>query len=147
MTLKRATRAAQWPLTSEFTFEPANDSVVDINGVTKALNVFGTAIVFDAINLPAGAVVVGGEVVTEVAGAGSTAFTTIVGDSDTANRYMASTDKVAAGRTALTLTGYVGQGENVRVSFLPTVANATAGKITIRVAFIIRGKGNEVIPN
>jgi hypothetical protein len=60
---------------------------------------------------------------------------------------MASTDKVAAGRTALTLTGYVGLGENVRVSFTPTVANATAGKITIRVAFIIRGKGNEVIPN
>lgn len=138
-----ATRGAQWPLVAEFVFNPATDSVIDINGGVKDLNVFGTAIVFDAINMPTNAVVIGGEVVTEIAGAGSTAFTVSVGDINSATRYLAATDRVAAGRSALTLTGYLGVGENIRISFTPTVANATAGRIVLRVQYVIRNKMNE----
>lgn len=138
-----ASRGAQYPLVAELVLNMATDSVVDINGVTRDLKTFGTAIVFDAILLPPKAVVLSGEVTTEVAVSGSTAVNVIVGDSAVANRYLASTDKVAAGRTALVPTGYVGLGEQIRVSITPTVADATAGTISIRVAYAIRDRINE----
>jgi len=75
---------------------------------------------------------------------GSTAYNVKVGDSVNDARYLASTDRVAAGRTALTVTGFVGGGEQVRVTVAPTVADATAGKITVRVSYIIRNRVNEV---
>lgn len=138
-----ATRGSQYPLVAELVLNLATDSVVDINGVTRDLKTFGTAIVFDAILLPPKAVVLSGAVTTEVAASGSTAVNVVVGDSAVANRYLASTDKVAAGRTALVPTGYVSLGEQVRVSITPTVADATAGTISIRVEYAIRDRVNE----
>ena len=49
----------------------------------------------------------------------------------------------AAGRTALVPTGYVGNGEQIRVTVAPTVAAATAGKVTVRVQYIVRNRVNE----
>jgi hypothetical protein len=146
MAKKIATRSAQWPLLAEFYWN-YNDTVVDINGATKDLSVFGTAIVFDAINLPPGAIVQGGELVTETAGTGSTAFTMSVGDSGSIVRYLGATDKVAAARTALVPTGYVGTGENIRLSITPTVATATAGKWSLKVWYAMRDKANETVPS
>ena len=115
----------------------------NVSGADDNFNVVGSH-VFDAILLPTNAIVVGGEVVTETAVSGSTAYNVKVGDSVNDARYLASTDRVAAGRTALTVTGFVGGGEQVRVTVAPTVANATAGKITVRVSYIIRNRVNEV---
>jgi hypothetical protein len=142
---RTSSRAAQWPLLAEFYFN-FDDSVVDVNGASKPLNVFGSAIVFDAINLPVGAIIQGGEVVTEVAVVGSTAYTVSVGDSANIARYLAATDKTAAGRTVLVPTGYVSQGENIRLSVTPTVANPTAGRVSLRVWYSIRDRANETYP-
>lgn len=139
----RATRSAQYPLTAEFTLN-YNDTVTDINGVLQTLSTVGSYTV-DAINLPVGAILVGGDVTTETAFTGSTAFNITIGDSASSNRYLAATDKTTAARTALTLTGYVGQGENLRVVINPTVATVTAGKLTIRVQYIVRGRANEAV--
>lgn len=98
-------RAAQTVLSAEFTFEFA-DTMKDVNGVTKDFKTVGTH-VFDAINLPPRATVVGGEVVTETAVTGSTAYNVSVGDSGSATRYLGVTNKLSAGRTALVPTGYV----------------------------------------
>ena len=143
MAQKLATRGGQYPITAEFTFDVANDTMKNVSGADDNFNVVGSH-VFDAILLPTNAIVVGGEVVTETAVSGSTAYNVSVGDSGSATRYLGATDKVAAGRTALVPTGFVGGGEQLRVTVAPTVADATAGKITVRVSYIIRNRVNEV---
>ena len=136
-----ASRGAQYPLVAEFTFN-FDDTMVDINGALKDFKTVGSTVV-DAINLPTGAIVTGGEVVTETAVGNSTAYNVSVGDSDKAGRYLGATDHVAAGRTPLVPTGYVGNGEPIRVTVAPTVADATAGKVTVRVQYIVRNRVNE----
>ena len=138
-------RAAQTVLSAEFTFEFA-DTMLDVNGVLKDFKTVGSTVV-DAINLPPRAIVVGGEVVTETAVTGSTAYNISVGDSVSATRYLGATDRTAAGRTALVPTGYVGNGENLRVTVAPTVAASTAGKVTVRVQYIMRDRWSETVPN
>lgn len=140
-----ATRGAQQVLSAVFTFN-FDDTMKDVNGVLKDFKTVG-ANVFDAINLPQGAIVVGGDVVTETAVSGSTAYNIKVGDSASDNRYLGTTDKVGAGRTALVPTGYVGLGEQLRVTVTPTVADATAGKVSVRVEFVIRNRVTEAYTN
>lgn len=136
-----ASRGAQYPLVAEFTFN-FDDTMVDINGVLKDFKTVGSTVV-DAINLPTGAIVIGGEVVTETAVGGSTAYNVSVGDSGNATRYLSATDCATAGCTPLVPTGYVGNGEQIRVTVAPTGANATAGKVTVRVQYIVRNRVNE----
>ena len=138
-------RAAQTVLSAEFTFEFA-DPVKDVNGVTKDFKTAGSTVV-DAINLPPRAIVVGGEVVTETAVTGSTAYNVSVGDSGSATRYLGVTNRLTAGRTPLVPTGYVGDGENLRLTVAPTVAEATAGKVTVRVQYIMRDRWSETVTN
>lgn len=138
-------RAAQTVLSAEFTFEFA-DTMVDVTGATKDFKTVGTH-VFEPINLPPRATVISGEVVTETAVTGSTAYNISVGDSASATRYLGVTNKLTAGRTALVPTGYVGNGENLRVTVNPTVADATAGKVTVRVQYIMRDRWSENITN
>jgi hypothetical protein len=142
MTHKLAARGGQYPITAEFTFDVANDTMKNTSGVEDNFKAVGSH-VFDAILLPTGATVIGGEVVTETAVSGSTAYDVSVGDSGNATRYLDVTDKTAAGRTALTLTGYVGSGESIRLTVAPTGSDATAGKLTLRVSYVIRNRMNE----
>lgn len=141
-----ANRAAQWPLMAEFTFN-FDDTIVDINGVEKD---FGKTeahdVVASIINLPEGAVVVGGEIVVETAGVGPTVYTASLGDSVLATRYANAVDLKTAARTALTLTGYR-TSENLRLTINSTVAAASAGKATVRVMFTMPNRQNETIPN
>ena len=136
MAQKLATRGGQYPITSEFTFDVANDTMKNTSGVDDNFKVVGSH-VFDTILLPNNATVVSGEVVTETAVSGSTAYNVSVGDSGSATRYLGVTDKVAAGRTALVPTGFVGGGEQIRVTVAPTVADATAGVADVIVSYIL----------
>ena len=136
-----ATRGMQYPLFAEFTFT-FDDTMVDIAGVTKDFLTVGSTVV-DCINLPVNAVVVSGSVTTETAVGGSTAYNVSVGDSASTTRYLGVTNRVAAGTTPLVPTGYVSLGEQIRVTVTPTVADATAGKVTVRVEYIIRNRVNE----
>lgn len=146
MALLKATRNAQWPLMAEFTFN-FDDTMVDINGVTKNFKTFGGNPVVDAINLPANATVIGGELIVETAYTGTTVATVSIGDSASATRYGSTVNLMSAARTALTLTGFRGAGENLRLTFNLTVADATAGKATVRVLYTIQGRSNEVQTN
>ena len=157
-----AARTSQNLQEAEFTFN-FSDWVVDkVDGTKKTLGSTVAAsadpsepaltgpvantVVFDALNLPEGAVVVGGELVVETAGVGPTAYTLKLGDSVNDARYLASTSLLSAARAALLLTGFRAS-ENVRATLAYTVANATAGKATVRVLFVLPGKANEAIPN
>jgi len=140
-----ATRGAQWPLMAEFTFT-IGDTMTNASGTADAFASVASH-AFDIINLPYGAVVVGGDVVTETAFTGSTAYNVIVGDSTSTNRYLTTTDKTTAARTALVPTGYVSDGAAIRLTVTPTVATATAGKMTVRVLYTVRGRMNEAQTN
>lgn len=138
-----AARAAQYPLMAEFTFN-FDDTMTDVGGTLKDFKTVGSA-VFEVIPLPINAVVVSGDVVTETAVTGSTAYNISVGDSGSATRYLGATDRVAAGRTALVPTGFRGAGENIRITVAPTVGASTAGKVTVRVLYTIKDRGQEVV--
>lgn len=143
-TLKKS-RGSQAIQSVEFVWF-VTDDMLNPSGVSKT---FGSgevaALAFDVIGLPMNAVVVGGDVTTETAVTGSTAYNVIVGDSGTTNRYLGTTDKTAAGRTALVPTGFVNASAlPVRVTVTPTVAVSTAGKLRLRVDFIIRDRAAEV---
>ena len=142
MTKLIAARGSQYPLVAEFTFN-FDDTIVDVNGVTKDFKTVGTTVA-DVINLPTGAIVIGGEVVTEVAIGTSVTYKIKVGDANSATRYLGETDKKSAARTALTPTGYVGNGEQIRISVEPGTDPATAGRVTVRVQYVVRDRVNEV---
>ena len=150
MPLIQATRGAQPVMSAEFAFS-FNDTMRDVNGVVKTFgSVFGDAGVFDAINLPLGAVVVGGELIVETAGVGPTAYTAAIGHSGSATAFLAATDLKATAGTRVALTGLglqANDGKNVRVTIASTVANASAGKFRLRVNFTIDGRITEVNPN
>lgn len=142
----KTARGCQYPLVAEFTFN-FDDTMVDVAGATKDFKTVGTSAVVNAIHLPVGAVVLGGEVVTDTAITGSTAYNISVGDAASAVRYLGATDRVAAGRTALVPTGFRTDGADLQVTVAPTVTAATAGKVTVRVEFMIEGRANEVVTN
>lgn len=140
-----ATRGAQPVMLAEFTFN-FDDTMENVSGALVDFKTVGTVVV-EPINLPNDAVVVGGEVITETAVTGSTAYNISVGDSVSATRYLGATNRVAAGRSALVPTGYRTGGLNIRVTVNPTVAAATAGKVTVRVQYVTAGRVTEVNPN
>ena len=142
MSVLKSTRMAQWELSASFTFS-VGDTMVNTAGASDEFASV-TAHIFDVIALPTNAVVTGGQVITETAFVGPTAYNVTVGDSTLADRYLGTTDKVLAGLTALVPTGYVGIGQNIRLTVTPTDAPATAGKFTVRIKYIVVGRANEV---
>lgn len=148
MALKQATRGAQPVMSAEFTFG-FDDTMKDVAGVTKTFGAaFADAGVFDAINLPLGAVVVGGELIVETAGVGPTAYTVAIGHSGNATAFLAATDLKTAARTALTGLGLAANdGKNLRITIASTAANASAGKFRLRVNYTTDGRITEVNPN
>lgn len=157
-----ASRTAQWPLTQSFTFDVStavDDKMATVVGnviggaspsfqaTTQSIGGFyaGVAQIYEIAPLPVGAIITAGELVVETAVAGPTASTITIGDSGNAARYLGSTSLKTAGRTELVPTGYVGNGENIRITVTNTVAPATAGKVAIRITYVVNGRSNEII--
>ena len=162
---KLANRVAQNVMSQEFTFE-WNDWVIDsADGAKKTLGStaalskdpaesgltgpVANTITFDALPMPVGAVLVGGEVIIEAAYAGSTAATLTLGIAGSLTNILASNDLKAAAntRTALLLSAALtcNSGQNIRATIAYTVANATAGKVRVRVLYTIDGRANEMV--
>lgn len=142
MGIKRIpTRATQWPLTAEFVID-FDDTMKDVNGANTTFSDVATK-VLEVIPLPPGAVVLYGAVTTEIGYTGGTVSVT-VGDSGNATRYLGATDRTAAGRTALVPTGYVGNGENIRAAVTVAGGALTAGRLSLHLTYIVRGRQNEV---
>ena len=157
-----AARTAQYMLAADFNFN-YNDYVTDtVSGskvtmgstvaladpssvVTGLTGAAANTVVFDAIPMPPGAVITGGEVIVETAYAGSTAATLSVGIAGSTTVFANAVDLKTAARTALTLTAPLtcNAGANVRLTMAYTVANATAGKVRVRLQYTIDGKANE----
>ena len=158
-----ATRTTQRIQTAEFAFnfsDYVTDSVA-LNKVTLGSTVavadpagavaglagaVANTITFDAIPMPVGAVIMGGAVIVETAVAGSTAYTVSLGTAGNLTTLASAVDGKTAGRTALTLTSPMlsNGGQNLRATIAYTVANATAGKVRLRVDYTIDGKADDV---
>ncbi len=144
MSVLKATRGAQYPLVAEFTFN-FDDTMVNTAGNTVdfgASNLGGAAGSFDIINLPPNAIVVGGDISTDIA-FDTAGFDVIVGDSVDPDRYHATADLKALGRVPLLNTGYLSVGNKVRLNFTSDDV-CTTGRMTIRVMYITRNRVNEV---
>lgn len=135
-------RGLQYPLVAEFTFN-LTDTFTMTDGVTRAFGAAGGATIADVIALPPGAVVVGGDIAVEAPSNDSSTATVAVGDSASANRYLAATSIKSAARTALTLTGFRGAGEDIRMTFANAGGDATAGTVSLRVQYIVQNRTNE----
>lgn len=157
-----AARTAQYPLAKEFAFGFDNFVVDSVDLTKKTLGatpatstdpteagLLGPAantITFDAISLPPGAVITGGDVIVETAYVGPTAATVSLGIAGSLTALAAAVDLKTAGRTALTLTAPLvsNAGQNLRATIAYTVANATAGKARLRVVYTVDGRSQEV---
>ena len=143
---KIASRTAQYVLAAEFVFNYNDKSLDAVTGGVKTYGaVFGDNIVFDAIPLPLGAVVINGSLIVDVAGVGPAPYTVSVGSAANPTDLLAATDLTVKGRTPLTGLGLAhNDGSNVRITINSAAANATAGKFRICVEYTIDGRTNEV---
>lgn len=120
----------QSPLVAEvaFTFEDL------VSAVAKA-----------AADLPAGATVVGGEVIIDTAWNTGTTDVLDVGDGDDPNRYSASAINLkVAGRTALTLTGYkYAAADTVDLTKTAVGTAPTQGAGRLHLNYILSGRASE----
>jgi hypothetical protein len=99
---------------------------------------------FDIIDLPVNSVVVGGEIVVETAFATSTLASMSLGDSSSTTRYSTTLDLKTAARTAIGITGFRNSsGLAIRGTFNVTAADSTAGKVTVRVLYVIKDRADE----
>lgn len=138
------TRGAQYPLVAEFTFN-FDDTMVNTAGNSVdfgAANLGGAAGSFDIINLPPNAIVIGGDISTDIA-FDTAGFDVIVGDSVDTDRYHATADLKGLGRVPLLVTGYLGVGNKIRLNFTSDDV-CTTGRMTVRVLYLIRGRVQEV---
>lgn len=162
---KLATRSAQWPLAAEFIVNHNEWAVDSVSGVKKtvcstvALSTdpnepsltAGTDLVFDAIQLPLGAHIVSGTVQVETAFNGTGTNTMSVGIAGAATAFTTTTNMETTGITAFTMTTTLpltcNAGQAIRLTFANGGADATAGRVRVRVLYTIDHKANEVTPN
>ena len=158
----QASRSAQYILEQDFIFNHNMWVVDSVDGAKKTLGStvalstdpaeplltgpVANAIVFDCMPMPPGAVITGGMMFVETAVTGSTAYTVSLGIAGSTTALLNAQSALSAGRTALTLTAplVAANGQNLRATIAYTVANATAGRIRLRVEYTIDGRANEV---
>lgn len=101
---------------------------------------YGTA--EPAIDVPGGAIVIGGDITVVDPWNSATTATLKLGDKADDDRYTAAAvDLKTAGRTALTLTGHKHVGiESLLVLLAQTGAAATKGELRITVQYITAGR-------
>lgn len=99
-----------------------------------------TATAYDALDLPVGAVVTGGDLVVTTAWNSTTASLQI-GDVTLASRYSGAVDLKAAARTALTVTGFTHTAvEKVLKGANIITGTATAGAARLSVTYYVKGR-------
>ena len=101
-----------------------------------------TATVYAAMDMPANAVVIGGDLTVTTAWNTATTATLSVGDVTLATRYATTVDLKTAARTALTVTGFTVTGTQPVINGTTAYvgAAATAGAARLRVDYIIKGR-------
>lgn len=102
-----------------------------------------------AVKLPAGARVIGGEVVITEVFNSTTSDGIDVGDGDDPNRYSSTAvNGQALGRTALTLSGYKYTApDTIDLTWASGGGTPTTGAGVLIVQYVMDGRANEVVPD
>lgn len=100
-----------------------------------------TATFYEAIDLPVGAIITGGDLTVTTAW-NSTTATLQVGDVTLASRYSGAVDLKVLGRTALTVTGFTHTAveKSLRGANIIT-GTATTGAARLTVTYFVKGRG------
>ena len=102
-----------------------------------------TGVAAAAVELPGGAIVVGGAVTVITAFNSGTSDVLDVGDSVSANRYLNDGNIHTAGRIPLVPTGYVmPNAGDVSVTLTAVGAAATAGSVRLEVEYVVEGRAS-----
>jgi len=151
MALIKPTRGAQYVVCSEYAFN-FNDTVVDINGVTKQFGAgaIAEAPVADIINLPPFTEVLLVQTAVVTQGVGPSAYTIDLGVAGTTTAFAVASSLLGASGTkvagALTNPRAASGGLNVRLTMVDSVAVATAGSFRVSLLWKSDGKMNEATP-
>jgi hypothetical protein len=113
------------------------EAIIDIGFADPVA--YGTA--ENAINLPANAIVIGGDLTVTTAWNSATSASLTLGDAGSANRYGNTIDLKTLARTALTVTGYKHTVQEWLKANLAQVGAATAGAARLRVTYVVQGRG------
>ena len=138
MTAKKPARGGQYALVAEFAFDVAKDTMLDNTGALADFKSAG-ARVFPIIDLPVGASIFTGEIITPVAISGSSSYEvtlTLDGQALGGAKDIVSSTKHSVGG-ALTPSS----GAPMLMSVAITGA-ATAGVVVVRVIYTIAGRVN-----
>lgn len=139
MAAKKPARGGQYALVAEFTFDVAKDTMLDNTGALVDFKSAGTR-VFPIIDLPVGASIFAGEVLTPVAISGSTSYkvSLVVDDQLLVNE----ADMVSATRAFVDGTIAPSSGAPMLMA-VDITGEATAGVVVVRVIYTIAGRVNE----
>lgn len=148
-TIKK-TPGAQTVLAADFTFGyttggsdgVASDGILATNGAVVLVSA-AAATVFDVLNIPVGAQVVGGDLNVITAVTTTATATAAIGDSGSASRYLGATSIKSAARTVLVPTGYISQGEPLRVTIANADGTGAVGKVKVTILFTMTGRITE----
>ncbi len=111
---------------------------VDINLADLTTNV-----AVEAMDIPANAVIVSGELVTTEAWNSTTSDVMDVGDATSATRYLTDGNiRALAARVPLVPTGYVSIGEALKVTWTSGGGTPTTGKVRLDVSYYIIGRAD-----
>lgn len=110
--------------------------------VDITVDMLASGVAANAIELPPGAVVVGGDAVTEEAWNSTTSDVWSVGDVTVANRYASGLNIRSVGRQALTPTGFktTATQRYVNVTWTSGGGTPTTGKTRLRVDYYVEGR-------
>ncbi len=111
------------------------------------LNIADTATAVKAINLPYGAVVVGGYLIVDTVFNHGTTSVLDVGDLVDPDRYLVDTDLKTLGKTSLLLTGYASDGEAIYLKPVHVGTAATTGAARLIVEYVINERATETQTN
>lgn len=140
MAAKKPARGGQYALVAEFTFDVAEDTMLDNTGVLGDFKSVG-ARVFPIIDLPVGASILTGEVVTPVAISGSSSYQVSLATED-GQLLLEGSDMVSAAKTTVDGTITPTSGAPMLMAVDITDA-ATAGVVIVRIIYTIAGRVNE----
>lgn len=101
-----------------------------------------TATIYEALDLPVNAVITGGDLIVGTAWNTATSATLSIGDVTLATRYATTVDLKTAGRTALTLSGFIHTAVEkvLRGTTAFSGAAATAGAARLTVQYYVKGR-------
>ena len=134
------------PVVTSATAKAGISEAGDVNssGIKDGTGSSLSGIAFNLFELPAGAVVLGGDIQVLTAFNSVTSDVLSIGDSGSATRYASSVNIKSAARTALTVPArQVSSTEKVLATWTGTGTAPTAGQVLVTLQYIILGRSVE----